>query len=103
MPMTFMRKLPPFLVTRVFVKMLRATAHLVCPAMAEASLVHSIEMVDPLSQCMIGYQQCLADKLSVGTGQKHLDGATACSCFIGTHPGSLLELFNGRVSRIGDE
>jgi hypothetical protein len=26
-----------------------------------------IETVNPLSQCTMGYQQCIADKLSVGT------------------------------------
>jgi hypothetical protein len=36
-----------------------------------------IETVDPLSQGPIGYQQSITDNLSIGTGQQHLDGATA--------------------------
>ncbi len=62
-----------------------------------------IETVNPLSQSTIVYQQCIADKLSVGTGQDHLDGATACNCFIRAQPRNLLEFFNGRVFRMGNE
>ena len=45
-----------------------------------------IETVNPLSQCPIGYQQCIADKLCADTGQQHLDGCAACCCFIRAQP-----------------
>jgi len=40
-----------------------------------------IETAVPISQFATGCQQYNASKLSVSTGQKHLDGATAFSCF----------------------
>jgi hypothetical protein len=62
-----------------------------------------IETVNPHSQGTSGDQQCLADKISVGTGQQHLDGAASCSCLSGSHPANLHEIFDGRVFPMGDE
>jgi hypothetical protein len=39
------------------------------------------ETVDPLSYGTIGYDQCIANKISVGTGQNHLYGRTALELF----------------------
>jgi hypothetical protein len=63
----------------------------------------AIECVDPLSYGTMGYDQCIANQISVGTGQKHLYRPTACSGFIGSEPANLLELFDCGVLPIGNE
>jgi hypothetical protein len=61
------------------------------------------QQIHRLPVVSIGYQQNIADKFSVDTGQEHLDGATASSCFIRAHPENLLEFFDGRIFPMGYE
>ena len=75
---------------------------LYCPAVTIFSSL-LIETVIPLSQGKIGYQQSIANKFYVGTGQEYLDGAATSSCFIRAQPGNSFEFFDGRVFRIDNE